>query len=533
MIYVLDEIILEQVSNTIEQSEVDVLIAIGESYCKYLSAISCSNDLTLIQEAEMIFVEDGESKKSAIDKIKEIFIKVASYIKAAFKKIRDFIKKKFTKYTGQVYGTINLLAFADAIIKANPDTIVTEYEVYEEAVDDGRKEALKHLEEKKASVKKELKDVKSSEKSVSKGLKKYYVHDVNRRILSSSDINDLVDALKSQMSKKDFVKLQHELTRVTRDNKPAMSKFVERNLGMMNNLYDNMTKAARTEQEFITQMELQWKSDVRGEKDIEMRLELVQKFADTLGKVLDDLNGTKNFTYDKMVNDLYGTGSVNSGLFIEIIVAFKNILKNAPKVVTKLDEVVNKTNNAGEMLYKAHKEFDNAVFEDELKRKELGLKANHAIKGILFALDQIKEESYGYTDDELFNKKAYDDNNVLASFLGGPFSIILKTISVAIKGPIGLGVGVGDVLMYIGSRSTAKNMNPSSTKIVSNREAYEHNEESNPLKRIKSKITGTHMQRAIENLPPEEKRAVIQKGREDLQKAYDDNERERLLEKNR
>lgn len=92
-------------------------------------------------------------------------------------------------------------------------------------------------------------------------------------------------------------------------------------------------------------------------------------------------------------------------------------------------------------------------------------------------------------------------------------------------------IGVGDVLSYIALRSTAKNMNTASTKIVSSREAYEHDEESNPLKRIKSKITGTHMQRAIENLPPEEKRAVIQKSKESLQKAYDDNEREKQIEK--
>ena len=531
----LTEVILEQVSEVIEQSEVDVLIAIGESYCKYFSALACSPDLALIQESSIIFVEDGEDKKNVIDKIKDVFVKAASYIKAAFQKIFSFVKKKFWKYTGQVYGTINLLAFADAIIQANPDSVVTEYDIIEEALtpeeEQGRKEALKRFEEKKASVKKDLKNFKASEKDVARGLKKYYVNDVNRKILSNENINDLVNTLKKQLSKNDFIKLQHELARIGRSNKPAMSKFVDRNLAMVDDLYESMTKSARAEQEFLTQMNIQWKSDIRGEKDIEMRLDMVKKFADTLGKTLDELNGTKNFTYEKMTNDLYGTGAMNTALFSELIVSFKNILKNVPKVVTRTGETVNRMNEVGEKLYQAHKEFDNAVFEDERTRQELGMKANNSVKALLFALNQIKEESYGYTDDEVFNKKAYDDNSPLASYLGGPFSMVLKSISVAIGGPIGLSIGVGDVLMYITQRSTAKALNSSSSKIVSDREAYEYTDSKNPLRKIPG--AKTHMQRAIENLPSEEQKAIIQKSKEDLQRKYDDDERKRRLGKNR
>ena len=47
----LAEVIMEQVSDSIEQSEIDVLIAIGESYSKYFNMLCSIDDISLIQES--------------------------------------------------------------------------------------------------------------------------------------------------------------------------------------------------------------------------------------------------------------------------------------------------------------------------------------------------------------------------------------------------------------------------------------------------------------------------------------------------
>lgn len=547
----LTEVILEQVSESVEQSEIEVLIAIGESYCKYFSMLCSSSDINIVQEA-FVFMEDGEkSGENVLTKIKNVFIKVGQYIKTAFQKIFSFIQKKFVKYKANLYGTINLLGLADAIVKANPNEVVREYEVIEEAMtpeEKERREALKRFEEKKAAVKQNIQDEKKQEKEMFKGLKKNYASDVNRKVLTNDDLDKLVASLRQQLSPSDFAKLQNELKNI--DTKP-MTESALKNLGMIDSLHENMVKANQAELEFMRkiQAEIDWKGDVRSERDIEMRLELVEKFSNTLGSVLNDMTKSDAFSAENVQRYLHESMSAKDFQYIgsvlkqitgekitKTVTALANSVKSSslidqhlrtslnPNEITaetqdKIAKNLEGVSDIGSRLYQAHKEFDNAVFEDEMKRKELGMKANKSIKGILFALNQIKEESYGYTDDSLFNKIAYDSDNAvargIAGYLGGPFTILKKTIAAAVVGPGSLAIGMGDLISYIGFRASAHSLNKSHNKIVSDREAY----------------TGKHFKNAIKDLPYEEKMEAIHKAKDEMQREVDEKTREKMLAK--
>ena len=535
MIILLTDTILEQVSNVTEEAEIDVLIAIGESYCKYFSMLSVTNDTELIQES-FIFME-ADSKGGTVDKIKEVFVKLGQYIKAAFSKITGFIQKKFVTYTADIYGTINLLYLSDAIIKANPDEVVTEYEVFEEAMTPAeQKEALKRFEEKKAAVKQEVKNEKKTEKAMFKSLKKNYADVVNKRLLTKDDLNDLVKTLRQKISPNDFRKLQSELKDIQKDKSKEMCEHAARNLAMIDNMYENMVKANKAEQEFLEKFnaEHNWKSEQRSDRDIEMRLELIDKFANTLGQVLNDMTKSDNFSAANLQKYIY-----NDKSFSYIGDSLKQILSKTPKVVSSAKECFNKATSIANMhqhnkgdigtktiekaaeagkeygprLYEAHKKYDDAVFEDNMKRKELGMKANATANGILFALNQIKEETYGYTDDSLFNKIAYDSKNpiakVAAGYLAGPFTMLKKTILTIVAGPAyALKPGISDMFMYIAQRTACHTLNKSEKKIVSNKEAY--------------KDLGKHSKKAMKNMTHEEKMEVINKAREEKQKEYDE-----------
>ena len=517
---------MEQVADVTEQSEIDVLIAIGESYSKYLD-ILCYADDSLIQES-CVFMEDGESSNNIITKIKNVFIKAVQYIKAAISKIVGFIKKKFVKYTAAVNSTYNVAMIAAAIYEINPDEVVKESaDVYVEALtpeEVERKEALRRAEAKKQQVKKDLQSNSRAAKDIYKGLKKNYAADINRRLLTNSEIKEIANEVKRTSTKEELVKFKKELESILNKEKDTFSKNLARNEAMINNMRDTFVSINKATQEAAQQANVAKKVDKLGAEDVMMRLDLMEKFSKTMGSVLNDLGKTEAFTYENLVNDFYGEADV-SGMLSRLSNRVKALADKIPETQARMEaasrnsaaqisSLLDGIGEHGADLYKAHKEFDDAVFADEMKRKDLGMKANKSVKSILFALDQIKEESYGYTDDKLFNKLAYDSNNPLASILGGPFTIVFTAVKTIITGPAALALGPMDAAMYGAFRLGAHATNQRHHHIVSDREAYE----AKPL------FKPSRMQNAIKDLPYEEKMKVIRKSKEDLQRINDEKE---------
>ena len=500
----LDEMILEYVSDVTEQSEVDLLLAIGESYCKYFSMLCNTDNIHIVQET-FVFLEDGETSENIITKIKNVFLKAFDYIRTAFKKLSEFFKKKFVRYSATINNTTNLCNIIAALYES--DSFVNEYDVIEEAkMSPELTEALRREEAKKAAVKQQIKDLNSAKKDIYNGLKKNYASEMQRRLLSKDEVRDMVKTIRSNCSNDEFIKFRNEITSIVTSRKAEFEKSLNGNISMIENMYTSMVEANKAEQEFLQNWNLSEKSQKIGEKELELRLELLQKFSSTLGNVLNEIGNTKAFSYDAMKNSLYGTGGSIPDILSTIGKEIAGIL---PKIIS-----ISKLGNMGERLYKAHKDFEDAVFEDDMKRKDLGLKTNKSIKAILFALNQIKEESYGYTDDKMFNKIAYDSDNVaaavIAGYLGGPFTILFTTLRAILHGPAALAFGIKDIAMYAGFRSMSHGLNQKRAHIVSNKEALDNNKR------------GKHMMKAIEDLPHDEKMDVIRKLRDEEQKAYDD-----------
>ena len=522
----LAEMIMEQVTDVAEQSEIDVLIAIGESYSKYLDILCYSDDVTLIQES-YLFMEDGESSDNILTKIKNVFIKAVQYIKAAISKIVGFIKKKFIKYTAAVNTTYNIARIAAAIYDINPDTVVKESaDVYVEALtpeEAERRKALHRAELKKQQVKKEIQSNNRATKEIYKGLKKNYAADINRRLLTNSEIKEIAKEVERNSTKEELIKFKKELESILNKEKDTFSKNLARNEAMINNMHDTFVGINKATQEASQQANVAKKVDKLGAEDVMMRLDLMEKFSKTMGSVLNDLGNTQAFTYENLVNDFYGEADV-SGMLSRLSNRVKALsekisptqarMEAASRSSSDISSLLDSIGQHGADLYKAHKDFDDAVFADEMKRKELGMKANKSVKNILFALDQIKEESYGYTDDKLFNKLAYDSNNPLASILGGPFTMVFTLVKTIISGPAALALGPMDAAMYGTFRLGAHTTNQAHHHIVSDRDAYD----AKPL------FKPSRMQNAIKDLPYEEKMKVIRKSREDLQRINDEKE---------
>ena len=148
----------------------------------------------------------------------------------------------------------------------------------------------------------------------------------------------------------------------------------------------------------------------------------------------------------------------------------KTIASVSADLIVNIKKIYKHAEEYGKMLYDAHINFDNAVFFDKEERKEIGMEANQISGKILFALDQIKEESYGWADDRFFNKQSYGKNNPLTAYLGGPFTMMISIAGVIIGGPATLIPTFGTAASYAALRSVAKGLNPTGYERIKERD---------------------------------------------------------------
>lgn len=504
----MNDIIMESVSDAIEESEIDVLLAIGESYCKYISLLNNFEDDQIIQEmaSPLLFMEDfGEnvnhdkdySREGVINKIKIFFRNVFNYIKKGLSKVVSFFTKKFDIYRSKVIGTINICNLANRIVKSN--YVVTESFIQEEMDSATYKELIKQANEKKAAVKRELNE--SEKGHVKHILKSEYVDALNKRILTDHELDEFVKVFQEMSSKEDYEKLKMNLDSIQKNNSSDFENIMKVQQGMLDSITKQLDQIRDSETKFIDDWMREEKTEKMGEKEIEMRLELIEKFSNSLGSLFNEIFKTDTFSKGNIEKLFFGQGgSFNS--FEAVSNGLKYAMNAIIKVKTGSKTLIKSLDAYGDKLYRSHIDFDDAVFENEMKRKELGMKTDKTIKLILFSLDQIKEESYGYTDDKLFNKRSYDFFNPVSAYLGGPFTMIMKTVVTFIAGPLSLVPGPSDFLSFAVFRKLCVSMNRTGKHLVSYREASK----------------GKHMQKAMEGMSHDEKMDIIKKSRDEMQR---------------
>ena len=504
----MNDIILESVSEAVEESEIDVLLAIGESYCKYLSLLNNSENDCFIQEmaSPLLFMEDlggnvdydkDYSREGVINKIKSFFKNVFGYIKKGLSKIVSIFTKKFDVYKSKVIGTINICNLAKRIVNSN--YVVTESFIQEEMDPSTYKELIKQANEKKAAVKRELKE--SEKGHVKHVLKSEYIDALNKRILTDRELDEFVKVFQEMSSKDEFDKLKSSLDSIQKNNTSDFEDAIKAQQSMLSTINDHLDKIHESETKFINDWMKEEKSEKLGEKEIEMRLELITNFSNSLGSLFNEIFKTKTFSKENIEGLFFGqNGRFDS--YESIGGALKYAVGLVPKIKTGSKTLLKSLDTYGDRLYQAHIDFDDAVFENEQKRKELGMKTDKTAKLVLFGLNQIKEESYGYTDDKLFNKRSYDFFNPLSAYLGGPFTMIMKTIVTFIAGPMSLVPGPSDFLSFAVFRKLCVSMNRTGKHLISYREASK----------------GKHMQKAMEGMSHDEKMNVIKRSRDELQR---------------
>lgn len=473
-----------------DSSEIDVLIAIGESYVKELEMMyNLGFDGKLIQES-CLFMETEDLNKTDNNKqqgigsyIKNLFSKVFNYIKSAFNKIISVVKNKFSKNQRYIAASANLFAIADQIINMssnysegyNDDIDDYDY-LYQEGLfkTDEEKFANAVVKEAKKAVKKKGKEEKKSQDQVirelEKAMKKQFSNEIYTRLLSKSEIQSIARKATHMIDKKDFNKLKEELKKMqSSSDMRHISDETKRALDLIESLKNVDVEANREIQKMTQQITLIDKTNKHGKLDTDMRVKLVEDFANTMGKTLNKLSGTQHLSEDNLKNVIYGNGSI----FATVASYFAAVFKRIPEAVKNATHLQTTASEFGRELYEAHIDFDDAVFDDEQKRKEYGLRMNNVARTTLFALDQIKEESYGWADDEWFNRQSYGKNNIITSYLGGPVTCIMKILNCLFAGPVALGVGVSDIISYVCFRKVAKTFNPDGYYRESNRKKAE------------------------------------------------------------
>ena len=306
----MNDIIMESVSEAVEESEIDVLLAIGESYCKYLSLLNNSENDYFIQEmaSPLLFMEDlggnvdydkDYSREGVINKIKSFFKNVFNYIKKGLSKIVSIFTKKFDVYKSKVIGTINICNLAKRIVNSN--YVVTESFIQEEMDPATYKELIKQANEKKAAVKRELKE--SEKGHVKHVLKSEYIDALNKRILTDRELDEFVKVFQEISSKDEFDKLKSSLDSIQKNNTSDFEDAVKAQQSMLSTINDHLDKIHESETKFINDWMKEEKSEKLGEKEIEMRLELITNFSNSLGSLFNEIFKTKTFSKENIEGD--------------------------------------------------------------------------------------------------------------------------------------------------------------------------------------------------------------------------------------
>ena len=454
--------ILNEIDLVKDQSEIDVIVSIVESYQKMLNIIEASNyDETIIQEM-CIFTEaaDGsDKKKTIVESVKDIFKKLFQAISLGFKKIANKVKKVFATKKEQFITVTNCLRILDVLQNTNVRSVVKEgyteieiefegiyqefnnMEVYDDIIQEGITDNIRMY----RADKRIEKAIKQQDKPIVDELVKYYNSEIRHHVMSKHDIVCLVRALVMTNPPEKMNDVKKALQQL--NNSSQMKSFSAEtihNYELATTLGDELI--ARKAEEIENKMK-----EKMGSNEAMMRLDLIGKFAETLGGAIDRLGGTNNFSKINTANMIYNTNVaekastvVKSG--VELVGnTFVALADRANKTIHKLPQTGRTLEQIGADLYHCHIDFDDAVFDDEEKRKQLGMKSDKLAESFLFCADGLKEETYGYKDD-WFNKDVFNlFNQGFKGFVigipkwiaGGPITLCLTILSYLITGTIG------------------------------------------------------------------------------------------------
>lgn len=478
------------IDDIMDSSEIDVLISIGESYVKTLDILYNSEfDERIIQESCMYMESTGsddkssDNKQSIVSYIKNLFSKIFNYVKTAFNKVLNVVKNRFDKNQKYIAASANIFAIADQIINSSSSYSEGYYEedcnnddLFQEGLfkTDEEKFANSFTREANKAIKKKNKEEKKTQdqaiKTIEKALNKQFSNEIYNRLLTKNEIQNIARKVTLMVNKDELKILQTELKKMqSSSDMRNISESTKRNYKLIENLKNADIDANREMQKLYQELTIADKSSRHGKLDTEMRVKLVEDFANTMGKTLNKLSNTQHLSEENLKNAIYGNGS----LFATVASYFGAVFKRIPEAIKNASHLSTSAADFGKELYESHIDFDDAVFDDEQKRKEYGLRMNNIARTTLFALDQIKEETYGWADDKWFNKQSYAKNNIITSYLGGPCTCIMKILNCLWIGPSALGVGISDIISYACFRKMAKTFNPNGYYRESNRKKAE------------------------------------------------------------
>ena len=437
--------ILNYIDEVTFRSEIDVLIAVCESYEKALAIIS-NEDYSedIIQESFSIYMEDGENGFS----IKALFKKVILFFKNVCAKIKGLFLRCVTVNKTKYIQSYNALLIVDELNKMFSSNIFKEYmedqisaEVFQEGLFDRKSEQEKEEEEyMKGQVvrEKELNEnVKANDKALQDFVKqlrrKVFADDKFTRMLSKKDVENIVKVTCIGASKDELRKLQDAVNDITKNNNfQGIDKNAVSTIGLIATTGKSFSDAKAIKKtnsiDDYTRERAQQKIDSNNTIKAEMDIDLLEKFAETFGKGYNLLSGRDYLSADNLKAVIYGsekfiTIPATIGLFTVSTVF--NLLVRAVTGIVNFNPkaIIRDIEDFGTEMDKLDAEFDKFSDQDTVLRKEYGVKLNKTMALTRTAvLDNIKEETYRWEDCP-FNARSYN-GDMMTMIAGGPITLV-------------------------------------------------------------------------------------------------------------
>lgn len=455
---------VDAIDTTIMESEINVLISIGQSYQKALSIIESIDDdkNDIVKESYSIFQE------GLTDSIKGIFSNLFNFFKKIFQNVKNMMLKIFSDK--RLIYTANILRISEQVEMIGKSKFVKESysdngDIYQEGLINktpqeklmatAKKAREENIKEQKKAHKEEETIAKQKAKTILKDtdISKYLPKGFNKntlyRELSENEIINIAEFIAKVAPTSEFDQCVSSIRRIMNESKPSMGIIKKIRLYMTIGQIFAEERFVRAFQELSTitplrkvnaNVSMQFanaNNDINNKAEekikylketdsdkLEKDLDLIQKFCDTLGKAFNDTSGVSSFEYDKLKNAMYGGRPVKSLLSL-LANQFVGMVHNIPAIVKNIDTI-------NTYLYTAHHNFAAIYDEDVNIRKELKIKTNKTMQMAMITLDNIKEETYGWTDDQSYNHQTYAHGNPLTFIMGGPFTASVKIIQFVI-----------------------------------------------------------------------------------------------------
>lgn len=477
--------LLDNITSTQEDSEIDVLYSICESYHKMIKIASETNNEEIFQETCMLFMEsDSSSSDNGIkDFIVNISRKLSDAVSKLIAKLTGFLVKKFSKNIGTYYATINSLKIIEAFKTVSVPSIVQEGYVDDDVVyqegltpEERQKRKEEKLQKKQDKIfEKNLTKYKRNEvkeliaqnpdiAKIEKDLKRFYDAELRHHILSDNDIRDIVTDLSKTASPEAIKELKSVILKFENgDIMKKLSDESQRHHEAIQSLVD------KKNEEKWHEVCLAVMAGCDTPQQANARIDMVSSLVDNFGKTVSKLTNQRITGNKAMVVDTF---TQSSFLGIKPLVTLlcdltDIIIKAVPSFVSKLGNMVktawddhknrvpaketfNKIikdplQDSGKEMRQSYEKFqrDYHTNQDELKR--MGEKTDKLMGLTKFCLDGLGEETFIINQDKI-NSSVYVPENIhspkdvvkrigLMTY-GGPCTFALKIIKTLAVGYI-------------------------------------------------------------------------------------------------